>query len=214
MLTAGRPAAWLLCGVLVAGCRPGQTPADESSVPEREAAAVAGAPDREGLPPPMPPYPAVGAKRLAAAAAGAHAFTTEWTVRGGVCAEPPFLQLLGDDFGLGMLLVVRARDLRRLTGTYPVAPDTSFPEQSARASVRIATGRSAFAFRAVEGEVEVAEEDRRVSGRFALRLREIGMETDLAVAGAFRDVPLDFLPERECAMAREAWLAADSAAGR
>ena len=70
--------------------------------------------------------------------------------------------------------------------------------------------RSAHAFQGLSGEVEIYGLAERLSGRYAVVLREIQTDDEVNFAGVFDGIPVEPLPADMCAAMKEALAAADS----
>jgi len=139
----------------------------------------------------MPEAPAATRGRLAVRSAGPVGLDGDWSVRAGWCAVPPMLQVLLEVPNNGLILLLALPATGSRVATYPVTTvSEGIPEGPAsQAGVqRIIEGRP-YAWQAEDGQVELyAWDDDRVSGRFALTMRNIATSERSMMAGSFLGV--------------------------
>jgi hypothetical protein len=154
----------------------------------------------------MPDYPVQQRGRLVGRAAGPYEIDGAWEARAGICEDPPMLQVVAQEPGTGTLVLLQLPPEGERVTSYPVALiETGFPEAPAsQIGVQLFVGRNSYAFQAMEGDVEVYAFGERVSGRYAVSLREIGSGDTALYAGVFHAVPIEPIPEEQCLAAKEA----------
>jgi len=153
----------------------------------------------------MPAFPRAARGRLAALNAGVRGtpeIKGEWPAEAGTCDQPPMLQLVAQQPGMGTIILLALPPANRLT-RYPVtiAPGGLPTLPAAQVGVNLFRSLGTFAYQAADGEVLVYALDRVVSGRFAVTLREINTNVRVKYAGTFREVPVKPLDAEQCAMA-------------
>lgn len=161
---------------------------------------------------PMPDFPEPRRGWLVASSAGAYDLRGEWQARAAICDDPPVLEVLADQPGFGTLILLQlpAPDAR-LTRYPIVVVDSGVPEPpAAQIGVQLFQDRSSHAFQGLSGEVEVYGFAERVSGRYAVTLREIQTDDEAKYAGVFDGIPIEPLPAEMCLAMKEALAAADS----
>jgi hypothetical protein len=185
--------------LLAAACgRPDRTVADGAAATPDSASAAEGAA-------PMPAFPEAARGRLAAQSAGPSGtpeLRGEWPAEAGTCDQPPMLQLVAQEPGMGTIVLLALPAESRVT-RYPIAIVTGgLPTPpAAQVGVNLFRALGTYAFQAADGEVEVYALERVVSGRFAVTLREINTNVRVRYAGTFREVPVKSLDAAQCALA-------------
>lgn len=160
----------------------------------------------------MPDFPEARRGYLVAAGAGRYTLDGAWEATARMCNDPPMMQLLAQQPGIGTLVLLQLpQENERLTD-YPV----TIVERGAPAAPASQIGVQVFqrgnvsTFQALEGEVTVFGFGQRISGQFAVTLREITTEELQKYAGTFQSVPIEEIPEDDCRRLREALAAPDS----
>jgi hypothetical protein len=186
-----------MVGILVSGC--GST--------EEEADAEPFTPD-EGLEQDslvMPAYPAPQAGRLVALSDGIYDLDGAWEAEAQVCDEPPMLQVLAWQRGMGTLIVLDYWLMGDPVGEYSVvvgnARLTERPPPFARVGVQQFEGSRAWAFQGWDGTVDVTQHDgRTVSGHFSVSLRELQSGDPEVFVGVFELIPIAAASDSGCAI--------------
>jgi hypothetical protein len=116
------------------------------------------------------------------------------------------LQVVAQEPGAGTLVLLQLPPADERVTTYPVALiEAGFPEPPAsQVGVQLFVGRNSFAFQAMDGDVEVYAFGARVSGRYAVSLREIASSDTVLYAGVFHGIPIEPIPEDQCLAAKQA----------
>ena len=186
-----RPAILISLVVACGGSGDGQVSADSSAADTTAPVVIELA---------MPDAPSASRGRIALRSAGAVGLDGQWSARAGWCADPAMLQVLVEEQDDSMILLLALPDGDRVTN-YPVtAVADGIPEGPvSRAGVqRIVEGRP-YAWQAEHGAVDLyAWDDDRVSGRFALTMRNIATNERSLVAGSFLGVQTMELGPEQC----------------
>lgn len=161
---------------------------------------------------PMPDYPEPRRGWLVARSAGAYELSGEWQARAAICDDPAVLEVLADQPGFGTLILLQLPVPDARLTRYPITVvDSGAPEPpAAQIGVQMFQDRSAHAFQGLSGEVEIYGFAERLSGRYAVVLREIQTDDEVNFAGVFDGIPVEPLPADMCAAMKEALAAADS----
>ncbi len=116
------------------------------------------------------------------------------------------LEVVAEQPGVGTLVLLQLPQADSRLTRYPVTVvDVGAPAPpAAQVAVQLFQERAAYAYQALEGEVEVYGFDERISGRFAVTLREISSDESLRYAGVFHGIPIEVLPEEQCRQVQEA----------
>ncbi len=162
--------------------------------------------------PPMPPFPEARAGRLVTVTAGDYDLNGVWEVDAGFCAEIGVLEIYAGPSGLRTAILLHVTEGASL-GTYPVvAAALDFPDAPASLiAVQVFENPEAFGFQAFSGELELSDFGARVSGRFNVTLREIGMDLFTHFVGVFEEIMVDPLSPDYCRVMRDSTVAPDSA---
>lgn len=162
----------------------------------------------------MPAIPEARHGYLVARGAGAYALDGAWEAWTGTCDDPPMLEVIGRQEGLGVLVLLQLPPAGERVANYPVTlVESGAPTPPAsQIAVQLLEGSTGRAFQGMDGSVDVTRYDDRVSARFAVTLREIATDDEQKYAGIFEGVPLEPLPQEQCAEIKAALEAADSAA--
>lgn len=149
----------------------------------------------------MPEAPPAARGELSMRSNGTVALDGEWEARAGRCAEPPMMQILVQQQLDGVILLLALPSNGTVVGHYPVTLVEEGPPEgpAAQAAVqRIIEGRP-YGWQARDGEVEiVAFDNDRVSGRYALTVRNINTNEPSRIAGSFLGVPTITLAREQC----------------
>lgn len=161
---------------------------------------------------PMPDYPDPRRGWLVANSAGPYPLRGEWPARAATCDDPPVLEVLAEQPGFGTLILLQLPAPDSRMTRYPiVVVDSGAPEPpAAQIGVQRFEGRNSYAFQGLAGEVELYGLADRVSGRYAVTLREIQTDNEAKYVGVFEGIPLQALPPEQCQAMKEALAAADS----
>ncbi len=168
--------------------------------------------------PGMPPFPAPRRGFLVVTSAGPHSIEGAWRARAGMCDDPPMLQVLAEEQGIGVLVLLQLPPAGERITEYPITLVEglgAFPQPpAAQLAVQLLADRNVFGFQGDAGRVEIYgfgelldridPRDRAVSGRFAVTVREIRTQQRVQVAGVFDGVGVTPLPADQCRQAREA----------
>ncbi|KPJ96653.1 MAG: hypothetical protein AMS18_00525 [Gemmatimonas sp. SG8_17] len=187
----------------------------EETVPEAEEIVI---PDRrnrltlEQLPA-MPEYPVAEQGHLVAVSSGDFIMDGSWPAYVGVCEPAGPLELYTDDLRQGTAVVLHFVG-GRVEGTYSVLlPDSAIgQERVAHIGVQLYRENQAFGFRAIEGQLEVADFGNHVSGRFATTIRETQTEILTRYVGVFMEIAVERLTTDYCLSLRADTLAVPGAA--
>jgi hypothetical protein len=161
----------------------------------------------------MPEFPEPRRGQIVASGAGAYELDATWTGRAAACEDPPVMEILGERPGIGVLVLLQLPGDNRAT-SYPVTiVEQGAPEPPAsQIAVQALEGTGGRAFQGWEGTVEISGLDSRVSGRFAVTLRETSTNDLQKYAGVFQGILIEPLPEEQCRQIKEALTALDSTA--
>jgi len=162
--------------------------------------------------PPMPPFPEARGGRLVTMTAGDYDLNGVWEVEVGLCGEIGILEIYAGPSGLRTAILLHIPKGDSL-GTYPVvAAALDFPDApAALIAVQVYKDSEAFGFQAFSGELELSDFGARVSGRFNVTLREIGMDLFTHFVGVFEDILVNPLSPDYCRVLRDSTVAPDSA---
>ncbi len=162
--------------------------------------------------PPMPPFPEARGGRLVTVTAGDYDLSGVWEIDAGFCGEIGVLEIYAGPSGLRTAILLHVTEGDSL-GTYPVvAAALDFPDAPASLiAVQVFENPEAFGFQAFSGELELSDFGARVSGRFNVTLREIGMDLFTRFVGVFEDIMIDQLSPDYCRVLRDSTVAPDSA---
>lgn len=162
--------------------------------------------------PAMPTYPEARGGRLVTVTAGDYDLSGIWEIDAGFCAEIGVLEIYAGPSGLRTAILLHVPEGDSL-GTYPVvAAALDFPDApAALIGVQVFENPEAFGFQAFSGELELSDFGARVSGRFNVTLREIGMDLFTHFVGVFEEVLVDPLSPDYCRVLRDSTVVPDSA---
>jgi len=149
---------------------------------------------------PMPEVPEPRRGYLVATGAGMYALDGAWEAQAQMCEDPPMLEVLAEQPGIGTLVLLQLpSDGERLTD-YPVAlVEQGAPDPPAsQIGVQTFQQGGAHGFQAMEGSVSVYGFDERISGRFTVILREISSNDLEKYAGVFHGIPVAHMSDAEC----------------
>jgi hypothetical protein len=160
----------------------------------------------------MPEYPDPQRGRLVARSAGLYELGGAWEARAGICEDPAMLELVAEQPGIGTLVLLQLPPAEERVTRYPVAIVESGPPQppASQVGVQVFKASNAHAFQALEGDVEVYAFGERISGRYAVTLREISSDDRAMTAGVFEAVGIERLPDEQCQAVKEQYEAVDS----
>jgi len=115
------------------------------------------------------------------------------------------MQVLAQQPGIGVLVLLQMPEPGDRITDYPVMiVERGAPVPPAsQIAVQLFQGGAASAFQAAEGQVSVYGMDERISGRFAVVLREITSNDLQKYAGVFHGVPITAIPEADCMRVKE-----------
>jgi hypothetical protein len=161
--------------------------------------------------PPMPAFPEARRGRLVTVTAGDYDLSGVWDIDAGLCAEIGVLEIYAGPSGLRTAILLHLTEGDSL-GTYPVvAAALDFPDApAALIAVQVFENPEAFGFQAFSGELELSDFGARVSGRFNVTLREIGMDLFTHFVGVFEEIMVDPLSPDYCRVLRDSTVAPDS----
>ncbi len=147
----------------------------------------------------MPSYPEARRGYLVARSAGAYDLNGQWPARAVVCEDPPVMEILSQQPGVGTIAVLRLPEQAQRLTSYPIAiVDSGTPVPPAAQMGVVLQGTSAYAFQGLEGQVQLTSISDRVSGRFQVTLREITSDDLAKYAGVFETVPLVQMSAEQC----------------
>lgn len=194
-MKANHVLALLLAAGLTVGCgdRAEENQAEPTPVVPRETDVPF-----DSLPMPAVPEPRRG--YLVATGAGMYALDGAWEAQAQMCEDPPMLEVLAEQPGIGTLVLLQLpSDGERLTD-YPVAiVEQGAPDPPAsQIGVQTFQQGGAHGFQAMEGSVSVYGFDERISGRFTVILREISSNDLQKYAGVFHGIPVAHMSDAEC----------------
>jgi len=160
----------------------------------------------------MPGYPEAHRGYLVARSAGVYTLDGEWQAHAASCDDPPVLQVLAEQPGFGALILLQMPPSAERLTRYPITiVDSGVPvAPAAQIGVQVFQDRNSYAFQGLSGDVEIYGFANRVSGRFAVTLREIRTDNEAKLAGVFDGIPIEPLPEEMCRAMRESLAAPDS----
>jgi hypothetical protein len=161
---------------------------------------------------PMPDFPEPQRGRLVVRGAGSYMLDGAWEAVARMCDDPPMMQVVAQEPGIGTLVLLQLPpESGRLTD-YPVTivEQGAPPAPASQVGVQIFQGGAASAFQAMEGQVSVYGFDDRISGRFAVILREISSGDGQKYAGVFENVPIEPIAVEDCLRVKEAMEQPDS----
>jgi hypothetical protein len=162
--------------------------------------------------PPMPPFPKARGGRLVTVTVGDYDLSGVWEIDAGFCGEIGVLEIYAGPSGLRTAILLHVPEGDSL-GTYPVvAAALDFPDApAALIAVQVFENPEAFGFQAFSGELELSDFGARVSGRFHVTLREIGMDLFTHFVGVFEEILVDPLSPDYCRVLKDSTVAPDSA---
>jgi hypothetical protein len=137
-----------------------------------------------------------------------------WAAVARMCEDPPMMQVIAQEPGIGILVLLQLPPENQRLTDYPVtiveygAP----PAPASQIGVQLFQGGAASAFQAMEGQVSVYGFGDRISGQFAVILREIASGDGQKYAGVFESVPIEQIPVDDCRRVKEALEQPDSTA--
>jgi hypothetical protein len=210
----------LLAIILVTAC--GDSAEEEAAEQAAEQAEVASTtadeqPNEEPVPfdsLPMPDFPEPQRGRLVAVGAGSYDLDGAWPAVARMCEDPPMMQVIAQEPGIGALVLLQLPEAGQRLTDYPVSiVEEGAPDPPAsQVGVQLFLSGAASAFQAMEGQVSVFEFEERISGRFAVILREIGSGDGQKYAGVFQGISIEQIPEEDCLRVRQSLEPADSSA--
>ena len=161
---------------------------------------------------PMPEFPESRSGWLIANSAGAYDLRGEWEARAAMCDDPPVLEVLAERPGFGTLVLLQLPEPDARLTRYPIviADSGAPPPPAAQIGVQLFQDRNSYAFQGLSGEVELYGFAERVSGRYAVTLREIQTDNEAKFVGVFEAIPIEPLSAEMCLAMKEAMAAADS----
>ncbi|MBE0591547.1 MAG: hypothetical protein IH616_04020 [Gemmatimonadales bacterium] len=161
---------------------------------------------------PMPEFPEARSGWLIANSAGAYDLRGEWEARAAMCDDPPVLEVLAERPGFGTLVLLQLPEPDARLTRYPIViTDSSAPQPpAAQIGVQLFQDRNSYAFQGLSGEVELYGFAERVSGRYAVTLREIQTDNEAKFVGVFDGIPIEALSAEMCLAMKEAMAASDS----
>lgn len=209
-MKANRVLMALLAAALTVGCgdRADESQAEPTPVIPRDSAVPI-----DSLPMPDVPEPRRG--YLVAAGAGVYALDGAWEAQAQMCEDPPMLEVLAEQPGIGTLVLLQLPPADARLTDYPVAMvEQGAPDPPAsQIGVQTFQHGGAHGFQAMEGSVSIYGFDERISGRFTVVLREISSNDLQKYAGVFHGIPVAHMSEAECLEWRAALAAPDSTDG-
>ena len=149
--------------------------------------------------PPMPAFPAAERGRLVVTSDGDFPVQGSWLAQAGLCPATSTVELYTEDLGHGAAIVLQFAD-SALTGSYKVVPhdSESSDDKVALIGVQIFHDRDAFGLFAIDGEMEVLQDGRYLSGRFTSTLKELQVAVLTQFVGVFEQVRLEELSPEYC----------------
>ena len=192
----------LIVALCLTSCTSGDREGD-SSVPG--GASVAAADQVDSLLAEMPRHPRAPGGRLVAVSAGNRDLSGQAAARAGRCEEPSMVQIVAEDVNessgesWAVLLLLQVPEEEK-TGEYPVAiVESGFPEPpAAQIAVQVISSGRVEAFQGSTGSAEIYAFDDRISGRFAITVRNINNQDLIQIAGSFRAIEILELPAESC----------------
>ncbi len=162
----------------------------------------------------MPDLPEARRGFLIARGAGPYELDGDWEAQTGACDEPPLLEVVGRTPGMGVLVLLQLPPAGERVTNYPVTivEEGAPAAPASQIAVQLLEGSTGRAFQGLEGSIDVYRFDDRVSGQFAVTLREIASDDLQKYAGVFHEIPVAPLPEEQCAQFKAALEVPDSAA--
>lgn len=188
-------------------------PAEEPT--EEEAPVAVNEPEEQPIPfdsLPMPAFPEPQRGRLVVRGAGPYMLDGAWPAVARMCDDPAMMQVIAQEPGIGTLVLLQLPPDGQRLADYPV----TIVEQGApvapasQVGVQLFQGGAASAFQGMEGQVSVYDFGSRVSGRFAVILRDISSGDRQKYAGVFESVPIEQIAVEDCLRVKEAMEPPDS----
>ncbi len=152
----------------------------------------------------MPGYPDGVAGKLVSLSDGDFPINGAWRAEAGICPANSTVEVYTEDLRDGTAIVLHFPD-SQMVGTYTVLPaDTGLSEERvARLGAQVFRENEAYGFHAIDGHVEVSENEGLLSGRFQSTLKETQIELLTRYVGVFLRIPLQQLPEDYCMTVRD-----------
>lgn len=162
----------------------------------------------------MPAYPDMERGRLDALSTGFFDITGSWTARAEVCDDPPILVVQAMSSGarsFGVIVLFHLPSEGRF-GTYRIVTVDSTHPSGAAALIGVQDHRQRLGhtFEAYAGSAELSAFDERVSGRFAVTMRDFQSDVHVKYAGVFHELPVDRFPDAFCREYGEGGVPSDS----
>jgi len=160
----------------------------------------------------MPEYPEGRRGYLVARSAGGYLLDGAWPAQAAICEDPPVLQVLAQQPGFGTLILLQLPPAAERLTEYPIAiVDSGMPVPPAsQIGVQVFQDRNSYAFQGLSGGIELYGFGDRVSGRFAVTLREIQTDNEAKYAGVFEEIPIEPLAEEMCQAMMQSFETPDS----
>ena len=143
----------------------------------------------------MPSYPPPRSGYLVGVSEGPYDLDGVWGAEAQTCETPRMLQVISWEHGMGTLMVFDIREQADPVAEYSVVIGddrlTARPPPFVRFGVQQLARARAVAFQGWDGTVEITSYDERVvSGRFAVSLREVQSGDVGLYAGTFERIPI------------------------
>jgi hypothetical protein len=162
----------------------------------------------------MPAYPDMERGRLDASSTGFFDITGSWTAKAETCDDPPILVVQALSSGarsFGVIILFHLSSEGRL-GTYRIVTADSTDTSGAAALIGVQDHRQRLGhtYEAYAGSAELSVFDGRVSGRFAVTMRDFQSDVRVKYAGVFHELPVERFPEAFCRAYAEGVVPSDS----
>jgi len=163
----------------------------------------------------MPEYPALERGHLNGSSTGYFDLTGSWTAQAETCDDPPMLvvqALSPGDRSIGIIALIHLPPEGDRLITYPIVTVDSGAAIGAVARIAVQDHRQrvGHSYEAYAGSLELSEFDDRVSGRFAVTMRDFQSDVAVKYAGVFHELPLARFPDAYCREYREGLTPLDS----
>jgi len=144
---------------------------------------------------------------------GSHDFRGRFRAAASLCEDLRFLELMVRTDSLDTIMLFHIPESEEsVAGPYVVSPPAadSFMVGSVRVGFQLLRGRTGWVFRGIVGSVELTEWGPRISGIFAVTMREVATGQITKISGQFKSVRILKADEDECAVTASAFVDPDS----
>jgi hypothetical protein len=148
---------------------------------------------------------------------GGRDFRGRFRATANLCEDLRFLELTVRTDSLDTIMLFHLPESEEsAAGPYVVSSpmEEYFVVGSVRVGLQLIRGRTGWVSRGIGGSVELTEWGPRMSGTFAVTMREAATEQIMKIRGQFKSVRIFPADEAECAVAASAFVNPDSAADK